>query len=109
MKKIIALVLVTVMLAMALVSCGGISGTYSAEIIGSGAEYAFKGSKVTITPKLLGSYGDPIEGKYKIKDGKITITFEGDEEDSEYAGTYDFEQGEGYIKIGAIKYTEVEK
>ena len=107
MKKIIALVLVAVMLTMTLASCGGISGTYSAEILGSGAEYEFKGSKVTITPKLLGGYGTPIEAKYKIKDDKITITIEG-EEDSEYAGTYDFEKGDDYIKIGAITYKKAD-
>ena len=47
MKKIIALVLVAVMLTMTLVSCGGVSGTYSAEAIGTGVELEFKGSKAS--------------------------------------------------------------
>ena len=107
MKKIVALVLVAVMLTMTLASCGGISGTYSAEVLGIGVEYEFKGSKVTITPKLLGGYGDPVEATYKIKDDKITITIKGDE-DSEYAGTYDFEKGDDYIKIGAVTYKKAD-
>lgn len=109
MKRIIALVLVAVMLTLTLASCGGLSGTYTAEVFGIGVEYAFKGSKITITPKGLGGYGDPIEGKYKIKDGKITITIESEEEDADdYAGTYDFEEGEDYIKIGMITYNKVD-
>jgi len=107
MKKIVALVLVAVMLTMTLASCGGISGTYELDAIVGGVEYEFKGSKVTITPKLLGGYGDPVEATYKIKDDKITITIKGDE-DSEYAGTYDFEKGDDYIKIGAITYKKAD-
>lgn len=107
MKKIVALVLVAVILTMTLASCGGISGTYSAEILGSGVEYKFSGSKVTITPKLLGGYGTPVEAKYKIKDNKITITVE-DDEGSEYGGTYDFEKGDDYIKIGAVTYKKAD-
>ena len=53
MKKIIALVLVAVMLTMTLASCGGISGKYSAELLGTGVELEFKGSKVNARFKVL--------------------------------------------------------
>ena len=106
MKKIVALVLVAVMLTMTLVSCGTkLSGTYAAEILGTGAEYEFKGSKVTITVKVLGAEVATAEGKYSIKKDEITFTFESDDEDVEkYDGTFDFEKGEDYIKIGALEY-----
>ena len=109
MKKIIALVLVAVMLTMTLVSCGGVSGTYSAELIGSGVELEFKGSKVSARFKVLGMYGDPIEGKFKVKGDKITITFDdGDKKTEEISGTHSFEKGDDYIKIGVVTYKAVD-
>ena len=106
--RIIAVALVAVMLCLSLVACGKkLSGTYSAEILGSGAEYEFKGSKVTVTYKALGVVGFEAEGTYKIKDDKITFTFESDDKDAkDYNGTFDFEEGDDYIKIGIIKYTK---
>lgn len=102
--RIAAVALVIVMLAATLASCGGLSGTYEASVIGTGATYTFKGSKVTIQAKALGSnVGDAIEGTYKISGDQITITIEGD---SQYSGTFDFEKGEDYIKIGVVKYNK---
>ena len=107
MKKIIALVLVAVILTLA--SCGGVSGKYSAELLGTGVELEFKGSKVTARFKVLGSYGDPIEGKYKIKGDEITITFpDGDEETEDLSGTHAFEKGDDYVKIGVVTYKSVD-
>ena len=109
MKKIIALVLVAVILTMTLASCGGVSGKYSAELLGTGVELEFKGSKVTARFKVLGSYGDPIEGKYKIKGDEITITFpDGDKETEDISGTHAFEKGDDYVKIGVVTYKSVD-
>ena len=109
MKKVIALALVAVMLTMTLVSCGGVSGKYSAELLGTGVELEFKGSKVTARFKVLGSYGDALEGKYKIKGDEITITFpDGDKETEDLSGTHSFEKGDDYIKIGVVTYKAVD-
>lgn len=109
MKKVIALALVAVMLTMTLVSCGGVSGKYSAELLGTGVELEFKGSKVNARFKVLGSYGDAIEGKYKIKGDEITITFpDGDKETEDLSGTHSFEKGDDYIKIGVVTYKAVD-
>lgn len=107
--RVSALALVIVMLTAVLASCGGPSGTYeSAEVIGSGLSYTFKGSKVTIKVKLLGTVTS-FEGKYKIDGEEITFTFE-DEDDGadKYSGTMTFEQGDDYIKIGGVKYTKAD-
>ena len=104
--RVIAVVLLICMLGLTLVSCGKkLSGTYSAEVIGSGAEYEFSGSKVTITIKALGAEIASAEGKYSIDDDKITFEFESEDDDvKKYSGTFDFEEGEDYIKIGIVKY-----
>lgn len=107
--RIVAIAMVAVMLCLSLAACGKkLSGTYSAEVLGSGAEYEFSGSKVTITVKLLGTEVGSAEGKYSIDDDKITFEFESDDEDvDKYSGTFDFEEGEDYIKIGAFgKFTK---
>ena len=109
MKKVIALALVAVMLTLTLVSCGGVSGTYSAELVGSGVELEFKGSKVIARFKLLGMYGDPIEGTFKVKGDEITITFpDGDKDTKDLSGTHAFEKGDDYIKIGVVTYKAVD-
>ena len=104
--RVIAVVLLICMLGLTLVSCGKkLSGTYSAEVIGSGAEYEFSGSKVTITIKALGAEIASAEGKYSIDDNKITFEFESEDDDvKKYGGTFDFEEGDDYIKIGIVKY-----
>jgi len=108
--KVIALALVLATLTCMFASCAKLSGKYEATVFGTGTCFEFKGNKVTVQFKLLGSYGDPIEGKYKIKDDQITITFEGENKDANaFNGTFDFEKGDGYIKIGEVKYTKVDK
>ena len=109
--KVIALALVLATLTCMFASCAKLSGKYEAIVIGgTGTCLEFKGNKVTVQFKFLGSYGDPIEGKYKIKDDQITITFENDDKEAKTLnGTFDFEKGDGYIKIGEVKYTKVDK
>ena len=104
--RITAVALLVTMLVCTLASCGGLSGTYSTEVFGSGASYTFKGSKVTIDVKALGSVVATFEGKYKVDGDKITFTFE-DEDAKEYSGEFTFEKGDDYVKIGLIKYNEV--
>ena len=104
--KLMALALVLVMTLAILASCGKtLSGTYEAAMIGTGAELAFKGSKVTITVKAFGAELGSAEGKYSIDGDKITFTFETEDDDVKaYNGTFDFEEGENYIKVGLTKY-----
>ena len=118
--RIIAIAMVAVMLCLSLASCGKkISGKYEAEIdvllASYTATYDFSGSKVEITKKttVFGSVNtNTIEGKYEIAeldDGsmEITITLESDDDDIK-SGTFTFEEGEGYIKIGGIQYNKVD-
>ena len=106
--KVIAVVLVLATLVCVFASCGKkLSGKYEATAFGTGTCLEFKGSKVYAQFKLLGAYGDAVEGKYEIKDGKITLTFEGEDKSADaLEGTFDFEEGDGYIKIGPVKYTK---
>ncbi len=104
--RVSALALVIVMLTAVLASCGGPSGTYEAEVLGQGTSYTFKGSKVTLKVKLLGTVTS-FEGKYKISGDEITFTFE-DDDAKEYNQTLAFEQGDDYVKIGMVKYTKAD-
>ncbi len=107
--KITALFFVFIILSVSLASCGTLSGKYEANILGTGAAFTFKGSKVTLDVMVLGSVSATVEGKYKVEDGKITLTFDSEDEDVEkYSGTFDFEQGEDYIKIGLVKYSKAD-
>ena len=104
--RVSALALVIVMLAAALASCGGPSGTYEASVLGQSLSYTFKGSKVTIKLTVLGQVVS-IDGTYKISRDEITFTFEGDDENAKkYSGTQTFEQGDDYVKIGGVQYTK---
>ena len=110
--RILAVAMVAVMLCLTLASCGKtLSGKYEATVLGSGVELEFDGKKVTYTAKILGAEAASVEGTYEIKDDEITLSFEGDDEDAdELEGTFDFEEGDDYIKIGEFgKFTKVEK
>ncbi len=112
MKKSIRILAVAMALLMVMVvfaSCGKtLKGTYSAEVFGSGVELAFEGKEVTITLKVVGAELGSTTGTYKIEDDKITLTFESDNDKvNAYNGTFDFEEGEDYIKIGTFgKFTK---
>ena len=117
--RILAVALVAVMLCMTLASCGKkLSGTYEpdtgsilggiGDTLNTGVEYTFSGSKVTIEVTLLGKV-ETFEGKYSIKDDKITFEFE-DEDAEDYNETVTFEElDDGNIKLGGIEYKKVEK
>ena len=71
--RVLALVMALTMVLFVFASCGKkLSGKYAAEVLGTGATYEFKGSKVTITVKALGATAATLEGTYKIEDDKIT-------------------------------------
>lgn len=111
MKRILALVL-ALSLIFVLASCGKkLNGTYASdEVLGSGVTYEFKGSKVTITTKVL-TFEKTFEGKYKIAkndDGKLEITFTFEDKDAEkYSGSLSFEKvDKDTIKIGGATYNK---
>lgn len=117
--RVFAFVLICATLCAAFASCGKtLSGTYSVALDGieSGVTMTFKGSKIITTKKLLGNVVYTAEGKYEIKNGNITITYEGDKADDakDYAGTFTFAEGKNddgkeYIKIGLVTYTKADK
>ncbi len=120
--KAITLALVAVLLLCTLTACGKKvpAGAYEAklEVFGQSwnVTYTFKGNKVTATNKItiLGNVNTvTAEGKYEITenaDGTMEITLDfGEESESFKDGTYTYEEGEGYIKIGEFKYNKVQK
>ena len=125
MKRIISITLACVMLValvFTMVSCSKtISGSYQGEINIVLAKYTvtynFSGNKVEVVHKVSSILGnaDPVsvEGTYEIAEdeaGALTITFTFENEDEvAQSATYDFEEGEDFIKIGGVKYTKVEK
>lgn len=105
--KVIALIMTAAILCLALASCGKtLSGTYESAL--KTTELEFKGNKVEIKFGAFGVWSDPVEGTYSIDDDKITFEFESDDKDTKaYNGTFSFEEGEDYIKIGAFgKFTK---
>ena len=117
MKRILSIVLALAVLAtmcLAFASCGKLSGTYKNNgFLGFAAtELTFKGNKITIE---MGSV--TAEGTYKIKDNKITIEIEDENEDAAswsdilkiFNGEHDFEKGDDYIEIADRKYNKVDK
>ena len=104
--RIFAAIMAILLVTLALAACGTtLSGTYSAEVAGTGKTYAFKGNKVTITYKLLGTEVYSYDGTYKIEDDKITITIDSEDKDvKDLKGTFDFEKTDDGIKIGVVEY-----
>lgn len=114
MKKILSLtavILVVAMLAMSLVSCAPtISGTYYSgdkTLTKTYIELDFSGSEVTISQITVGSVTWETTASYSIAEDKITIEVPEDANilAKAYNGEFTLEEGEDYIKIGAIKYT----
>ncbi|GEM_PF-553519 len=111
MVRILAVAMVTVLLSLALVSCGGPSGTYGDKSGLAGVQYTFSGSKVTVTAAVLG-FEKSFEGTYKMgKDDEgnktITFTFESDDA-SAYSGTLSYGEGKddngSFITLGGVSY-----
>lgn len=120
--KILTLTLIAVMLVCSLASCGKkvSSGSYEAEIEVLGQSwnvtYTFKGNKVEAVNKitLLGNVNsETAKGKYEIvenADGSMEITFKFEEENNSFKNkTVTYKEGDGYIELGGVKYTKVEK
>lgn len=102
--RIMAVALAVLMLALVVASCGTtLSGTYKTDsILGSDATMKFSGSKVTVTGKVLGGLSETSTTyKYSIKDDKITFT-----DDDGKETTQSFEKGDGFIKVGGVKYNK---
>ena len=120
--RILAVVMALLMVTLVFASCGKtLKGAYKAEIglgglAGYTAVYEFSGKKVEITKTatLLGqSNTTTLEGTYEITekdDGTMEITISLETSDDEInSGTFTFEEGENYIKIGLVQYNKVEK
>lgn len=122
MKKSVRILVVALALLMTMVvfaSCAKtISGTYAAEVdvvvLKYTATYEFSGKNVTVTKVVNPLIGDAktttIEGTYEIvenDDGSMDITLSFKNEDEHItSGTFDFEQGDDYIKIGIVTYNK---
>lgn len=133
--RILAIAMVAIMLCLTLTSCGkklsgkyepvvGKDGGFVDKLVGAVADYTdsstvfiFSGNKVTIEITRLGKVVETKEAKYKIKDDKITFTYDYDESELEELGldkddledTRTFEELEsGNIKIGGIEYRPIE-
>ena len=108
--RVVALALVVIMACGILASCGKtLSGKYEAAVAGTGATLEFKGSKVTITFKLLGTNSDSVTATYKIDGDKITITYDDKEsKDDSLNGTFDFKENDDKsITIGVVTYKKL--
>lgn len=117
--RILSLLMILALCTAVLASCAKtLSGTYEGEVdavvLKYTATYEFSGNKVNITKKsttILGTVNTvELSGTYEITendDGSMEITFTLDGEDEQIkGGTYTFEEGEDYIKIGLAKYTK---
>ena len=75
------------------VSCdrnGGIpDGTYSCIEADTGEMYIFSGKKVQVKLYIMGNVTEDHSGTYRVKDGKITMSFPSDRYDI-YNGTFDY-------------------
>lgn len=112
--RVLTLTLVAAMLVTMLVSCGGVpAGEYVAgdtSITKTYTKYTFKGSNVTAEVYVLGKKQDAsFEGKYKVKDGEITFTYEDKDGNEKTTDPVAYKENEdGSIEIGVIKFTKVE-
>ncbi|MBO5701276.1 MAG: hypothetical protein J6S71_02445 [Clostridia bacterium] len=119
--KSIALVMAAVMLVCMFASCGQKieKGTYKAEVEflgqGVGVTYTFSGNKLEAESNLsiLGiDKNKTTTGTYEIikyDDGDLEIKIDFEEETDLFKdGTYAYSEGDGYIKIGIIKYEKVD-
>lgn len=117
--RILSVVMAVLMVTLMFASCAKtISGTYSAEIdigvLKYTATYEFSGKNVTVTKVVNPLIGDSktstIEGTYEIvenDDGTMDITLSFETEDEHItSGTFDFEEGDNYIKIGLAQYNK---
>ena len=129
MKKIISMALalcLVIGVMCALTSCGAIAGgTYNVDGL-SGLEitqFKVSGSKMIYTIEEDDTKID-FTFKYEVKEDKITVTYEGNNYEGDNSlvkvaitvaevalkaalvGEKTFEKGDGYFKIGAVKFAE---
>ena len=119
--RILSVVLALLMVTLVFASCAKtLKGKYSAEVnlgvLKYTATYEFSGKNVTVTKVVNPLIGDAqtytIKGTYEIIENAdetmdIKFTFETEDDDIK-SGTFDFEQGEDYIKIGVVTYKKAE-
>ena len=94
--RILAGLLALVFLMSVLTACGngGVpDGIYSCIKSDTGEMYTFQGRKVRVTLFIMGNITENHEGKYKLKDGYITMEFPTDDYNT-YSGTYSFSVAE---------------
>lgn len=105
--RIMALVMAVLMVTLVLASCGTkLSGEYVGTGLLSGVTYKFSGSKVTVSINAVVTTVT-LEGKYSIKDDKITFTFEGNSDDAtKYGGEHTFKKVDGGITIDGVTYNK---
>lgn len=107
--RVTAVILALLMMTLIFTSCGRtLKGTYSAVFVGTVIELTFEGKDVTVTVKTMGLIAGTATGTYEIRDDRITMNFDSDHaEIKAYNGTFDFEEGDGYIQIGDFgKFTK---
>ncbi len=119
--KLAAVMLAMLMMTCIFASCGKkLAGSYQSDatFLGQGMNviYTFKGSKFEATNKItfLGKVtSDAVTGTYEIvenADGSMEITLDFDEETGVFEdGTYTFSEGEGFIKIAGVTYSQLER
>ena len=93
-----------------------LKGTYSTNFYGTGLSYTFSEGLVTADYTMIGFDVMHYEGQYTFDDDRkhITLMFDSTQWSSNslptgmtsLGGTFEFEQGEDYIMIGSVKYTQ---
>lgn len=119
--KMMTITLAMVMLVCSMAACGkSLSGSYESELEVFGQSwnvtYTFKGknleaiSKVTILGNVQNTTSNGTYELVENADGSMEITIDFESENDLFKdGTFTFEEGEGYIKIGKNQYTKIEK
>ena len=130
MKKIISIALVLCLalsVIFALTSCGAISGgTYNVEGLSGldATQFKVSGSKIIYTLEEDEETKIDFTFTYEVKEDKITVNYEGNSYDGDNSlvklaisatevllkgalnGEKSFEKGDGYFKIGAVKFVK---
>ena len=108
--RAISIILLSLIITVAFASCARtLSDTYSAEVAGTGLVLEFDESGLTIKYMLTGKEVARADATYSIEEDKITISVDTKNEDiNKINGTFDFLEGDDYIKIGGITYREID-
>ena len=107
--KIFALALCLVMMVSVFAACGDITGEYEYSQSIAGYEmtmtldFATFSNSVTVTTSVTGEEDEVEEYTYEISDDGKKVTLTDANGDTE---TLSFEEGDGYIIVGGMKFTE---